>query len=78
MSLVLESQKLSDAQLQDLGVEFIESILDNTMTEARYDQIIEIAAQYDTMDEAFVGMIYQGEPAWREKHYRRYKITGLS
>ncbi len=47
------------------------------MTEAHYDQIIETAAQHNTMDESFVGMIVQGKPAWREKHYRRYKITGL-
>ena len=76
--MILETKKLSHEQLEEIGLEFIEAILDGTMTEARYDQIIEIAAEDITVPDAFVGMIYQGKPAWREKHYKRYNITGLN
>jgi hypothetical protein len=53
------------------GIELIESILDGTLTETRYDLLIEAIAE-NGIDEAFAGAIYQGKPAWREKHYKRY------
>ncbi len=58
---------------EDAGVELIESILAGTLTEARYDLLIEAIAK-NGIDEAFAGAIYQGKPAWREKHYKRYGL----
>ncbi len=76
MILITDKTKMSPQELENLSVEFIESILEGTITERRYDQIIELLAEVK-IDESLVEMIYQGSSAWRKKHFRRFNITEL-
>lgn len=71
MSLVLE-KKLSDNELQELGIELSLSTLDGTLTEARYDELVGILLEHETMGDVAMGIIVSGQAAWREKHFKRY------
>jgi hypothetical protein len=76
MSLILE-KVYSQTELQELGLEAFESMLNGSLTESRYDQIIEIVAANNPMPETLYAMIMDGKPAWREKHIKRFKIQTL-
>jgi hypothetical protein len=61
----------TDDQLQEMGTEFYVSLLSGTLTEQRYDEIVEVAS-WQGINEGFLEMIMQGEPQWRQKHLLRY------
>ncbi len=73
MSLILE-KKLSETELQALGLEFFESALNNTLIESRYDEIIEMIAAHAPISDVLYAMIMDGKPAWREKHLKRFQV----
>ena len=76
MILITDKTKMSPQELENLSVEFIESMLEGTITQRRYDQIIELLAEI-RIDESLIEMIYQGPKAWRKKHFRRFNITEI-
>jgi uncharacterized membrane protein YfhO len=51
------------------------SAVDNTLTEARYDEIINLLAQANLPDEIFAQSIFQGKTTWQQKHWERYGFT---
>jgi hypothetical protein len=71
MSLVLE-KKLSDSELETLGIELSLSAFDNTLTQARYDELVRILLEHETIGDVMIGIILAGQPAWREKHFKHY------
>ncbi len=71
MSLILE-KKLSDDELLELGIELSLSALDGTLTEERYDELVGILLEHETMGDAAMGIIVSGKKEWREKHLKRY------
>jgi hypothetical protein len=70
MSLVLE-KKLSDTELEQLGIELSLSALDGTLTEKRYDELVHILLEYVSYPDARMGIIVSGQPEWQEKHFKR-------
>ncbi len=71
MTLVLDT-KYTQAELEKIGIEFALSISAGTLTQARYDEIINIAASHQTMPEALLGLIMDGRSEWQEKHLKRF------
>lgn len=71
MTLVIENPNVTQNQLTH---EFYTSLFDNTLTQARYDEIIEESISQGLMADTLLGMIWQGQPTWREKHIERLNI----
>ncbi len=64
MTLILEKP---ETELNNLGTEFMLSLGDGTLTEARYNEIISIMVANKVMPEAIAGMIIQVPEQWRNK-----------
>lgn len=71
MSLVLE-KKLSSSELEALGIELSLSAFDGILTEARYDELVRILLEGETIGDVMMGIILTGQPSWREKHFMYY------
>jgi hypothetical protein len=71
MSLILE-KKLNDAELKDLGIELSLSSLNGTLTQKRYDELVRILLEDETMGDVIMGVILTGRPEWRVKHINFY------
>jgi hypothetical protein len=70
MSLVIDKPRLSDIQLQELNIELITSAGTNTLTEQRFDEIVEAFAECDSQNLIYV--LVQGDVAWRQKYAARF------
>jgi hypothetical protein len=73
MNSVYEISNVMDYNQLDL--ELLISAVDNTLTEARYDEIINLLAQANLPDEIFAQAIFQGKTPWQQKHWKRYGFT---
>ncbi len=71
MTLVIEKSETTQNQLTH---EFYTLLFDNTLTQARYDEIIDHSIRLGLMADTLLGMIWQGQPAWREKHIKCLNI----
>jgi hypothetical protein len=60
-----------------LSLELTEHALDGILTEERYDEILTtlypmLQSQHVYL-EAYLRLVYEGEPAWRDKHLTKLK-----
>lgn len=67
------SKVVDKMSIEEAGVQLFELAAFGQLTEPTYDTLIECLAA-GGLSESFVNAIYQGQPAWREKHYFRYGI----
>jgi hypothetical protein len=72
--MILTKHKLTDVELEALGYELTMSSLDGTLTEQRYDELVELLMTEDIYPDAGIAIILDGKPAWRAKHVKRYNI----
>ncbi len=65
-------KELTESQRKELALELSFGSFDGTLTESRYDEIVELLFQYTKDADVRMGILSDGKPAWREKHYKRY------
>ncbi len=70
MSLVIDKPRLTDIQLQELNTELIISAGTNTLSEQRFDEIVEVFAEYDP--DNLIYILVQGDVVWRQKYATRF------
>jgi hypothetical protein len=74
MNSVIETQDTTP-NYDLLDLELFIGTVEKTLTEARYDEIITLLAEANLPDEIFAQSIFQGKPAWQDKHWKRYGFT---
>jgi hypothetical protein len=72
--MTLTQKQLTDTELEDLGRELTLSAFDGTLTEKRYDELVELLINEKTYPDVAMSIILDGLPAWRAKHIKRYNI----
>ncbi len=70
--MISTNEQLTNTELENLGCELTFSSLDGTLTEKRYDELVSLLIDSNTYPDVAMGIIADGKPAWREKHYKRY------
>jgi hypothetical protein len=74
MTLTID-KTLTEDQRAELALELAFGSIEGTLTESRYDEIVEILFQYNKDGDARMGIISEGQPAWRKKHLERYNAV---
>lgn len=75
LSTTSESQP--NHSFSTLSLELTEGALDGILTEKRYDEILNVL--YPVLQdqkvylEAYLRLVHEGEPAWREKHLTKLR-----
>jgi hypothetical protein len=68
MNTVMNKPQLTNDQLEALGIDLMLQTATKTLTEARFDEIVETFISANVPIENLIQTIAQGAPAWRVKY----------
>jgi hypothetical protein len=72
MNTIMNKPQLTNDQLEALGIDLMLQTATKTLTEARFDEIVETFISANVPIENLIQTIAQGAPAWRVKYTQRF------
>jgi hypothetical protein len=73
MTQLAEKPQLTDADYEALDAEITISCVNGTLTEARYDEVVELLLPRCVFSDEAMTLIHLGKDAWTKKWLKRFK-----
>jgi hypothetical protein len=72
--MTLIKNQLTQTEHDELDYELTMSAAYGTLTEQRYDELVEILVTDDIRPNSLLSIILEGKPEWRGKYIKRFNI----